>query len=428
MVSERERIAHVYRRLGVGAHPDLIDVTSSAGEAIDRALDLGGPDKATQTIRVPQTWDEVYEVIDGYEPVVWWIDAMVDDGRLVEERLTWFWHDHFAVSAHKVDHPYAMWEHVRMLRDHATGNFAQLLKAVAKSPAMLAYLDGIDNTAWGLNENYAREVMELHTLGVGNYTQADVVAAARAFTGWKVNETFWDDDGEEVPGRFQRDDVAPWGSYLDADDFDDTVKELLGVSGNLGMDDALDVLLDQPRTATFVAGKLYRDLVGAEPDPPVLERLASEFRSDYEILPLVKAIATDPSFLADGAIRSKVRTPVEKVVTLLQAFPKVRDVSDEDFGWGLVGLLEQLGYLPFAPPNPAGYPKGNRLLGPGQLSEAFALLNAIDAPAQGMTTDDVLDRLGLVDVSDRTRAVLDQTGDPGRKIGLAFGSPEYLLT
>ncbi len=428
MTSERERIAHVFRRLGVGTHPDLVAGTVSVAEAIERSLDLTGPSKATQQIRTPQSWGEVYEVIEGYEPVVWWVEAMTTDTRLVEERMVWFWHDHFAVSADKVDHPYAMWRYIGMLRNSATGNFSELLRAVAREPAMLAYLDGLDNTVWGANENFAREVMELHTLGVGHYAQPDIVEGARSFTGWTVNDVFYDDDGNEQPGRFARDDLEPWSSYFEPDAHDDGIKQFLGRSGRFDMNDAVDILLDHPRTATFVAGKLYRHLAGFDPEDDVLTDLADRFRADYEILPLVRDIAGTPGFTSDAAIRSKVRTPVEKVVALLQAFPKVQGITDEEFGWGLVDLLGRLGYVPFLPPNPAGFPDGGRLIGPGQLSESFALLQAIERPPDDLSTDDILNRLALIDVSSRTRRVLDDALNTGLATALAFGSPEFLLT
>lgn len=428
MASVSAQIAHVYRRLGIGAHPDLVADTGSVDEAIGRCLDLDGPEKAPQRIPVPRGWDEVYEVAADYEPIVWWIEAMAAPGRLVEERLTWFWHDHFAVSWQKVDHPYLMWEHLRTLRRHATGNFAELLEAVATDPAMLFYLDGADNTVDAPNENFARELMELHTLGVGHYRQRDVVEGARACTGWRINETRWDDEGNELVGSFERSDVAPWGAFFDPDAHDPDTKTFLGRTGRLGMGDVLAVLLDHPRTAEFVAGKLYRHLVGHDPDPRTLDRLAAGFRRDYEILPLVEAIVADPAFVADPAIRAKVRTPVEKVVTVFQSFPRVADLTAEDFGWILYDVFDRLGYLPLRPPNPAGYPEEGRLLGPGQLAAAFGILDLVEPPADDLTADDVLDRLGLVDAGERTRRVLAAAPNPALALALALGSPEFLLT
>lgn len=424
----RERIAHVYRRLGVGAHPDLVAETANTDEAIARSLDLSGKQRKQARPRPPQSWDDVYDGISEYDMIPWWIDQMAKPDRLIEERLTWFWHDHFAVSMHKVDFPYLVWEHLRLLREHATGNFAELLHAVAKDAAMIRYLDGNQNTNDAINENYAREVMELHTLGVGHYTQTDVVEAARCFTGWHINETRWNDNGDELRGRFEDPKSPPWSGIFFPEDHDDGAKHLLGKSGNFDLDRALDVILEQPRTAEFVAGKLYRELVGLTPKPAMLGRIADRFRSNYDILDLVGAIAEDPTFVSDEAIRTKVRTPVEKAVSLLEAFPKNREGSKEEWRDNLVWFFERLSYMPLNPPDPAGYPKGQRLLGPGDLVTAFALTNLVEIPQDTMPVDDVLARFGLFTVSDQTRQVLDRATASGFRPVLAFGSPEFMQT
>jgi Protein of unknown function (DUF1800) len=194
-----------------------------------------------------------------------------------------------------------MWKQHLTLRAHATGNFAELLKAVAKDPAMLLYLDGITNAATQRNENFGRECLELFTMGRdGGYTQDDVVAVSRAFTGWVV----------DLPGRVGDRLDAPWNAVFLPLRHDRAVKVLLGETGTFSMDDGLEVILDHPSTARFVSAKLYRELVGLEPTRHTVDRLAQDFRRDYRIMPLVEAIVRDDAFVSDDAVRVKYRTPV----------------------------------------------------------------------------------------------------------------------
>ena len=237
---------------------------------------------------------------------------MTASNRLVEERLVWFWHDHFATSIAKVREPYRDVATARDARTHATGNFAEMLHAVARDPATILYLDGITNAAQERNENFGRECLELFTMGRdGGYTQDDVVAAARSFTGWIV----------DLPDRpFSRGlNAAPWSAVFLPRRHDSGTKTLLGQTGTFDMDGALDVILDHPSTARFVTTKLYRELVGSTPDDKTVERLAKPFRKDYAIMPLVEAIVGDDAFVADAAVRAKYRTPIEKLVGIVQA-------------------------------------------------------------------------------------------------------------
>ena len=256
----------------------------------------------------------------------------------------------------------------------------------------------------------------LHTMGPGNYTQADITEAARAFTGWVVNIPY-------VPRiRQVAGDTPPWASFFVPRRHDAGSKTVLGRVGRFTLPDVLDILLEQPATAAFVARKLYRELVGLEPEPSTLERLAAGFREDYRVMSLVEAIVSDPAFLSSEAIRAKVRTPVERLVGMLQGFAPGQEVPTD-----AVLILHFLAYLPFNPPNPAGFPEGRTLLGPYQLTHAFDLLRAIPPPGE-LSTDEVLTRLGLADVSASTRAVLDRAPDGPTRVALAFNSPEYALT
>ncbi len=414
MYSDRERIAHVVRRLGIGAHPWLVEELEGVDEAIARLIEV--PDEPAEPPRIdpPRTWDDVdYEVLSA-ELVPWWLDTIGSGTQPLVERLTWFWHDHFAVGGAKVDHSYVLWEHHRRVRSLATGNFAELLRAVATDAAMLWYLDGAQNAVGAPNENFGREVMELHTLGVGNYTQTDVTEISRCFTGWVVNEP--DDDG----GFWY--EAGPWSGVFDPDRFDSGVKRVLGRTGRFDLDDALGILLERPETGRHVAASLYEELVGLVPPPATVQRLGVRFARDYDIMGLVEDIVADPAFTSDEAIRAKIRTPLEKAATVLQGLPGGDDASGEWLFW----MLDGLHYLPLHPPNPAGFPAGAALLDPARLLGSFDLLNLVaNLDEEGAPTVDPLRALGLYDVSDQTRTLIERFPRPGLQLGLAFGSPEF---
>jgi uncharacterized protein (DUF1800 family) len=417
MYSDRERIAHVVRRLGIGANPWLAVGYNSVDEAKAGLLAPPATPADLPQLPVPKTWNEVdYEVIVK-RLIPWWMDVIVAGKQPLTERLTWFWHDHFAINGNKVGNTYAAYEHHRLVRRHATGSFEELLRAVARDAAMLWYLDGAQNAYGTPNENFGREVMELHTLGPGNYTQRDVSEIARAFTGWVVNEP----DGEA--GALPFPNVAAWTGVLDPERHDPAMKVVLGTTGLIDMDAAIDLLLDHPATGPHVAAKLYRELVGVAADDNTAQRLGALFRRDYAVIPLVEAIVAEPAFTSDEAIRAKVRTPLEKAATVLQGLPRVADAPPETVSW----MLDKLAYLPLHAPNPAGFPFGTGLLDPARLLGGFELLNlARNLDEDGAPAIDVPLALGLFDLSDDTRATLERFPRTGMKLGLAFGCPEFL--
>jgi uncharacterized protein (DUF1800 family) len=414
----------------MGAHPDLVAHLDDPHAAIMRALDRSGPPVVPLELAVPTDVRSGDQVRDVLRMVDWWVDRMRQPDHLVEERMTWFWHDHFATSVQKVRVPYLVLQQHVMLRQHALGNFAELLKAVARDPAMLIYLDGITNSADQRNENFGRECLELFTMGRDDgYTQDDVVAASRAFTGWVV----------VLPNRPVLSRLgAPWSSVFIPRRHDGGTKTLLGTTGTLDMDGALDVVLERPQTARFITTKLWRELVGLEPDDETVETLARDFRRSYEIRPLVEAIVEHDQFTADAAVRSRYRSPVEKLVGIVQASDAATENgvptasgSTRRGGKQVVGparALRTMSYLPFLPPNVAGFPKGARLLGPSNLVHTFDLVQAVDGPPRTASVDDLMARFGIHDVSNDTRDVLHRERDPGRRFVLAAASPEYSLT
>jgi uncharacterized protein (DUF1800 family) len=415
VASELERKAHVVRRLGIGANPDVVAAITDIPAFIDRQLSNRGYTQVPSSLTaVP---NNMMAAAKDVEPAWrWWLSQMATNPRLLEERLTWFWHDHFATSLSGVPGVCLIMKQQQLLRQHAMGNFATMLRSIARDPAMLSFLDQEWSSLRRVNENYARELCELHTIGVGHYTQADVVAAARADTGWRLNRTGKIDHG-----------VPPYAAFFDANWHVQGSQSFLGKSVS-NLDDVLNVLLADPHTARRVAAKLYRRLVGLYPGDATANALGDQFRaSGYDIMTLVRAIVTSPAFTSDEAIRTQIRNPVEKLVTVLQA------VRQPDVGkLGGVGSwqswLKDMDYRPFFPPNPAGYPKRRELLlTTASIMNTLHLVKLTSAAIPGTGTQ-VLNRLGLYDVDPSTASAVGAQLSAQGRMAMAVGSPEFQLS
>lgn len=275
-----------------------------------------------------------------FELKTWWMTEMLQTPSPLAERMTLFWHNHFVSSAQKVRSPQLMYRQNVLLRKHALGNFGELLHAVSKDPAMIIYLDAATNRKGAPNENFAREVMELFTLGEGNYREADIKEAARAYTGWSV------DFDDNAAFRFR-----PMMH-------DDGVKTVLGKSGNFDGDAVLDILLAQPAVSEFIVKKLWREFVSPDAELPAhkaeIRRIAANFRNArYDIKFALRDIFTSPRFYAIENRAALIKSPVELVVGTVRQF----DIHYSDplpFSFVTAGLGQNL----FAPPNVRGWPGG----------------------------------------------------------------------
>lgn len=265
----------------------------------------------------------------------WWLVEMLATPSPFTERMTLFWHNHFVSSLQKVRPTRLMYRQNLLLRRHALGNFGEMLHAVSRDPAMIVYLDNASNRKGHPNENFAREVMELFTLGEGHYTERDVKEAARAFTGWGI-------DGESGAFLFRR--------AL----HDDGVKTVLGASGAFDGGDVLDILLAQPQTAERIVRKLWIEFVSPTPDPAEVTRIAGELRrARYDIRAAMRALLTADAFYAPESRASLIKSPVDLVVGTLRQFRI--DVPDP---FAFVVVSRQLGQDLMAPPNVQGWPGG----------------------------------------------------------------------
>ncbi len=262
---------------------------------------------------------------------LYWMEEMVHSNAQLREKMAFFWHNHFACRNINVFYQQQL---LHVLRTHALGSFRNLLHQVSKSAAMLQFLNAAQNRKGMPNENFAREVMELFTMGRGHYTENDIKEAARAFTGWSAN----------VKGDFIFRPLVHDGG----------AKTVLGKKGNFSGEEVLDILLEQKQTSRFITQKIYRAFVSEKVDQEKVEWLAQRFyQSDYHIGGLLQDIFTADWFYADENIGTAIKSPVELMVGLQRMLPMQIQNAEN-----LLLLQRLLGQVLFYPPNVAGWPGG----------------------------------------------------------------------
>ena len=341
------RVQAVDQLLGLTAASPVTPAPSWAGEYESPAKMRDAGEEARKLFQRQQ-------FVKGAELRAWWLTEMLVTPSPLTEKMVLFWHNHFVSSLQKVRSPVLMYRQQLLFRHHALGYFGDLLHAVAKDPAMVVYLDSASNRKGRPNENFAREVMELFTLGEGRYSEQDVKEAARAFTGWSIDQ----ERGEFV---------------LRPPAHDAGVKTILGRSGNFDGDAVLDLLLEQPATAEFVVRKLWREFVSPQPDAAEVTRIARLFRDHrYNIRVAVRAMLTSDAFYAQQNRAALVKSPVELIVGTLRQFRfETGEVTP------FVNAARQLGQDLFAPPNVKGWPGGETWINSATLLSRKQLLERL---------------------------------------------------
>lgn len=295
---------------------------------------------------------------------MFWLHEMVNSSAQLREKMAFFWHGHFACRNLNVFFQQGLLD---ILRRNALGSFRTMLKEVSRSAAMLNFLNNQQNKKDHPNENFAREVMELFTLGRGNYTEQDIKEAARAFTGWSANLK-----GEFQFRRFQHD----YGS-----------KTVLGKTGNFDGDEVLDILLEQPQTARYITRKIYKFFVNEQVDEEKVNWLADRFfKNDYAIGKLMDDIFTSDWFYDPKNIGAQIKSPVELLVGIQRMLPM--KLENEE---ALMLLQRVLGQLLFYPPNVAGWPGGKNWIDSSSLMMRMRipqLINDVDEMNVSAKDDD----------------------------------------
>ncbi|HEY8965061.1 MAG TPA: DUF1800 domain-containing protein [Candidatus Methylacidiphilales bacterium] len=422
----REMAAHLLNRAGFGGSPAEVDRLAAMGldKAVDWLVDYESqpdvfslpawttPDpqelafrrtiptlpqdqkkEANQTQR--QTFRQREIELHG-----WWLERMRATQRPLQEKMTLFWHALFATSIQKVNDPYMMWVQNETFRRNATGQWGEILIAMAKDPAMLVWLDGAQNRKRAPNENFAREVMELFTLGEGHYTEKDIKESARAFAGWGV---------DRIAGTFED---RPFQHDLG-------VKRYLGHTGLYSGEDILRILAETPRSGQYVWARLWRYFATEEPNPELTDALAARFAKEGgQFKPVLKVLFSSQEFYAPNVVRQQVKAPVQWLVSTCRVLERPLPPRPS-----LMPMMRMLGQVLFAPPSVKGWDTGTSWIGTNTLLDRynFAAL-FVQGSEKAMPRRFDGERNEMMSVS---RASLQPYPDPGSEAGI---EPEKLFT
>jgi hypothetical protein len=306
---DHRRLCHLLRRGALAVSPQRLDAFAgkAPGEVVDELMGYDPSDDRPYDELLKGLSGSLSPIYNADDAQKWWLMRMLDTPRPLQERVALFWHNHFATSTGKVRQSALVSRQIDLFRRQGLGNFRELLLAVTKDPAMLLWLDGSKNKRGRPNENYAREVMELFTLGIGHYTEKDVQELARALTGYQV----LDEAVEFFPAAF-----------------DDGAKTILGKTANFNAESAVDLLLEQPAAPRFVAWKLLKEFVHPQPEEAHVGHYAGRLRHyAWEIKPVLREILTSRLFFSDWAYGSKIKSPCELVVGTMLALETRRDAA-----------------------------------------------------------------------------------------------------
>lgn len=378
----------------------------SWNDMVDRVLEIGALE-ASVDAAVPET-DEREDLLR------WWIESMSAPETGIVDRLMWFWHGLLTTNVDSVGNTELIRRQMRLLRTHSVGNYRDLLQGFVVDGALLRFLDGDGSEASNPNENLGRELMELFTIGRGNYTQDDVRAAARALAGWFVDTSDDHEDDPVVGFDRRRSFVAPLVFLDEQSDWD--------------TETIVDRLCDHPGTAINVVSRLWFELVGTTlADSDAVELGAWWQDHDLEILPLLERVLRSEA--AERARYTRARSGLEWFVAA-----KAVAGFEFDNPW----VLDTLGQMPYRPPTVAGWPRDDHWLRPGSLAHRAVLVGSIALDdVEAVSTDEVLSACGIESVSDQTRRALDLAGDAADlapehhailRWRLALNAPEFHLS
>ncbi|GAA2599382.1 DUF1800 domain-containing protein [Winogradskya consettensis] len=426
-MTDRQRVSHVLRRLTFGPTTSEVDAAEKAGltttvsTALTRRAAPPEPDIDPPS-EPPQDTDRdarrKARAEQNAELSRWWLRQMAADSSAAE-KLTFFWHGHWATSIQKVKSAAMMFQQQQTFRRYGTGDTGAFVRAMLRDPALILWLDGQKNTAKAPNENLARELMELFTLGVGNYTEDDVKAGARVLTGWTIDRSTG--TAKLMPKRHDKTPVT-----------------LLGRTGVNDTDAYADLLVRHEAHAPFLASRLWvRYGSGAAPSAAVTGRLVAAFGPGRSVTAMLQALALDPEFAGTG--NQLVKQPVEWVIgAIRQLGIDVGDLDEKQLKQ-MSTTMRALGQVPLRPPSVGGWPAGTAWLTTSsaqvRLRSAPNLVTlapaAVASLEQAARTDrlDALARLLVIDQwSDRTAAVLTPAAkDPKRLLALGLATPEYAV-
>jgi uncharacterized protein (DUF1800 family) len=429
-LTERTALARLVHRVGFGPKPGQFQsmlakgFDAAAGELLyaprpaygDVKASLGiadlGPQPPSNSAGIVAYADNKRNQLRAM--TLWWLDQMVVQDHPFHERMTWFWHGHWATSYIKVDEPVVMFDHIDKLRQHAVGNFSQMCEQMVLDGALMYWLDGQLNTSTAPNENLARELMELFILGVNRYSEQDVKEAATVLSGWKVVK--------HSGLVYQNPRQSFWGSST-----------VLGVSDRFDAVKLARFLAEQSAAQRFIPERLWYRFASSETALPADSNVESMF-AGREILPAMSSLAYRMAY-ADAS-HAVVKSPLEWLVGLLRALQITPSTyGNPDY---LLSRLTNLGQRPLYPPNVGGWPADEAWLSvasaqtrifTAQTLVSRADLSPVASVAPASRLDALADWLGVARWSARTRAALEHAAsDARRQVTLALCSPEYVVS
>ncbi len=367
------------------SRPATTDLAKETGEALGIKVKPTGNRRLQPVVNKFFYWLRA-SVLETNRVAYWWANRMVASNRPLEEKMALFWHGHYAVSEGKVRDYRKLLGQLELFYEHGTGNFRDLMVAMAQDPGMLSFLDAGVNVKGAPNENFAREIMELFTMGVGNYTETDIREAARAFTGWNYVDLDF---------------------LINEDQHDDGEKSFLGHTGDFDGVEIIDIILEQPVTATYIAGKIYRYFVREELSSELQEQLGAVLaEADYEIAPLLETIFLSRDFYSEPSVGTHIKSPVQLAVSTYRKLGLADTPGVPDFNSATSALGQRL----FQPPTVAGWAQGRSWVTPGLLLERGNFARDVLFPDINFVPPDRINgNPEIRSVADRIRQGLDIT-------------------
>ena len=440
-------LAHLMRRAGFGATRDELEAYAAQGytATVDELLNPGDPEvMPDDIIRRYHVDQSELRQLDGAGAN--WLYRMITTKCPLEEKIALFWHGLFATGYSKLNQARALLNQIDMFRNHGLGRFDNLLVELSKDPAMLLWLDNTDNHNGAINENYGRELLELFSMGIGNYTEDDIKECSRAFTGWTLG------NAEYMAVRASKDSIWPysriaWHFQFRDWDHDDGEKTFLGETGNFNGEDIIGIIARQQATARFVCTRLFQffaaDEVDGDSEQVIEAMMQSYFDSGYEIRAVLRTLFLSDYFTSEEARYARVKGPVELLVGAIRQAGSYRTPTLGVHSLAYQGFFMGQGLL--QPPSVEGWHEGMEWIDSGSLVERVnfvaqelssldkpgvrAIINRLADENGGTLTpeqliDQCLDLLGPVAVEDDTRtALVDFAAAGGGALNLSGHQP-----
>ena len=453
--SSIEQIAHLMRRAGFGASHEELEAYAARGyeATVEELLNNDSPQSMPDDV-IRRYHQEQSGLMDPVSAGQYWLYRMATTNAPLQEKMALFWHNVFATGYAKVVQGKVLTDQIRMFRRSGMGSFKSLLVELSRDPAMIIWLDNNDNHGEAINENYGRELLELFSMGVGNYTEQDIKECARAFTGWTIGNLKY------MKTKADRDSIWPYGRLAwhfeyRPDDHDDGEKEFLGQRGRFNGEDIIGIIVRQPATARFIARHLYHFFVADEPpvpqwpykpprDPEAIKLLSKAyFDSNYDIRSVLEALFNSDFFRSESCWYEKVKSPAELVTGVLRLtgeFQEPRhDIMERSGAMGVMGQALT------NPPSVEGWHQGTEWVDTGTLMERLnfgseqlgntsnsgvkAMIGRIMAARGGTVSPErlvegCLEQMGEISVSDETRASLLEFASKGGDLDVSAAGPE----